>query len=427
MRMRFDLPAALEAHATLLGVQTAKGTGADMGFLSKIKASWEDGLADDVPIDSRRVNAFTKVFGILCIIVSGAMIAALVLGLVALAHQMAAGVVFYEGSLAMMAYVALYVMLVLLASVHLLLGLNIIRNRRKYAARTILVLMAVTGVALFLDILVFGIDTASLVLTATLLGQFAISSYLDPSLAQERRLDAQLRTMEDRKQLEEGTLGRDPSGKGYITLNFFNCFWIFLVCCILGDFLEVAFVLVKDGHFMHRSGMLFGAFSPIYGMGALLMTMALNRFYNKNLVPIFLVSAVIGGAFEFAVSWFWETAFGVVCWDYSGTFLNIGGRTNLFYMCMWGMLGTVWIKLMLPRLLALINCIPWKSRYTITVVVAAFMLVNAVMTVQAIDCWTKRAAGNEPQSAVELFYNENFPDPFMQTHFETMTVTQQHG
>ena len=378
--------------------------------------------APDVPIDQRRVNLFAKLFGVLCMVVGAGIIIAQALGLVSLWQQMSKGTVLNEGSVAMMAYVAYYIVLVLLATVHFMLGLSIIQNRRKYAARTIIVLMAATGVALFLDILVFGIGKTTIVLLAIMISQFAISSYLDPSLQEERRLDRELRTMEDRRQLEEGTLGRDPSGKGYITLNFFNCFWIFLVCCVLGDFLEVAFVLVKDGHFMHRSGMLFGAFSPIYGMGALLMTMALNRFYKHNLIPIFLVSAVIGGAFEFAVSWFWETAFGVVCWDYTGTFMNIGGRTNLFYMCMWGILGTVWIKLLLPRLLALINCIPWKSRYSLTVVVAAFMLVNAVMTVQSIDCWTKRVNGEVPTTAIEQFYDRNFPDSYMETHFETMQI-----
>lgn len=392
-----------------------------MAFWKKTTQN-EDNLAPEVPIDERRVNLIAKLFGILCIVIGGGFIASQILGLISLWRQMSAGVVLHEGSVAMMAYVAYYIVATTLAMVHLMLGISIIQNRRKYAARTILVLMALTAAALFLDILAFGIDAITFVILAIILSQFAVSSYLDPSLQEERRLDAELRTMEDKRQLEEGTLGRDPTGKGYITLNFFNCFWIFLVCCILGDLLEVGFVLIKDGHFMHRTGMLFGAFSPIYGMGALIMTMALNRFYKHNIGIIFLISAIIGGAFEFAVSWFWETAFGVVCWDYTGTFMNIGGRTNLFYMCMWGILGTVWIKLMLPRLLALINCIPWKSRYSITIVVAAFMLVNAVMTVQSIDCWTKRVNGEAPTTSVEQFYAKNFPDSYMQTHFETMSI-----
>lgn len=393
-----------------------------MALWDKKKNDADEEIARDIPIDERRVSLFAKLFGILCMLVGGGVLVAEVLGFLSLWRKISQGTIIYEHAAAVAGYCAYTVILVVIAAVHLMLGLSIIKNHRKYAARTILALMAATGVVLFLDILVFGIGDITFVILAIMISQFAISSYLDPSLQEERRLSRELRSMEDQRQLEAGMLGRDPSGRGYITLNFFNCFWIFLVCCILGDFLEVAFVLIKDGHFMHRSGMLFGAFSPIYGLGALLMTMALNRFYKHNLIPIFLISAIIGGAFEFAVSWFWETAFGVVCWDYTGTFMNIGGRTNLFYMCMWGLLGAIWIKLLLPRLLSLINCIPWKSRYTITIVVAALMLVNAVMTVQSIDCWTKRVNGDFPTTKVEQFYERNFPDSYMSSHFETMHI-----
>lgn len=136
-------------------------------------------------------------------------------------------------------------------------------------------------------------------------------------------------------------MGRDASGKGYIELNFFNLFWIFVVASLLGDGMEtIVHVLVVDpGQWQDRAGLLFGPFSPIYGCGAVLMTLFLNRFYKSNIILIFFVSAVIGGAFEYFVSVFMQYTFGAVAWDYTGQWLSIGGRTCGWAMGCWGLLG----------------------------------------------------------------------------------------
>ena len=201
-------------------------------------------------------------------------------------------------------------------------------------------------------------------------------------------------------------------------------FWIFVVCSVLGLVIEVVyhFVIVVPGEYQDRAGMLFGPFSPIYGVGAVLMTMALNRFHDKPVPVIFLVSALIGGAFEFFVSWFMETAFGAVAWDYTGTFLSIDGRTNGMFMAMWGMLGVLWIKALLPKMLDVVNLIPWKLRYTVTAVATALMLVNAIMTLQSLDCWYGRLSGHVPETPIEQFYATYFDNDFMANRFESMTI-----
>ena len=169
-------------------------------------------------------------------------------------------------------------------------------------------------------------------------------------------------------------------------------------------------VVVDPGVYQDRAGLLFGPFSPIYGCGAVLLTIALNRFYKANPIIIFIVSAIIGGVFEAFVSWFMQTAFGAVAWDYTGmTLFGIPdpiaivfqGRTSTPFMCMWGALGFAWIKLCLPWLLKLINMIPWKLRYSLTTACAVLMLVNAVMTLQALDCWFERVSGTSTSTPVE--------------------------
>lgn len=92
-------------------------------------------------------------------------------------------------------------------------------------------------------------------------------------------------------------------------------------------------------------------------------------------------------------------------------------------MCAWGLLGLVWIKLLLPNMLKLINMIPWKIRYSFTTLCAALMLVNGAMTLMALDCWFQRVS-NVPETApVEQFFAQHFDNEFMENRFQSMTIT----
>ena len=304
------------------------------------------------------------------------------------------------------------------------LGVRLLRDKRRHAAHLAEVMIVLVILIALCDMMLNGLSPDLVQLGITLVLLIALASYVDPTLAEERELQRKLRDMELREDAEDGTLGRDETGKGFIALNFFNLFWIFVVCCVLGLVIETVyhFAVVVPGHYENRAGLLFGPFSPIYGFGAVLMTVALNRFHDKNVVLIFLVSAVIGGAFEYLTSWFMQFAFGIVAWDYTGTFLSIDGRTNGMFMAMWGVLGVVWIKLLLPWMLKLVNIIPWNWRYTVTSVCAALMIADGGLTLVSLDCWYQRMAGNAPESAIEEFCADHFDNQFMEDRFQSMSI-----
>ena len=154
-----------------------------------------------------------------------------------------------------------------------------------------------------------------------------------------------------------------------------------------------------------------------------LMPIFLNRFHKSNWLVIFLVAAVIGGAFEAFVSLFMQYAFGAVAWDYSNMPGSLfGGRTCLPFMACWGLLGVVWIKLLLPFMLRLVNLIPWNWRYMLTTVAACFMLVDAVMTLQALDCWYMRLSHDPIDTPIQQFYDHEFGDTYMADRFQSMTI-----
>lgn len=320
------------------------------------------------------------------------------------------------------------------AIILIVFGLDLIKDQRRNAARLSYVLIAFTVVELLVDVMLQGIGPFLLRPAVQLVILIALSATVDPTLRQERELQRRLQEMLDRDAAAEGMLGRDETGEGYIKLNYFNLFWVFFVCSVLGLILEEVWhmVVADPGVYQDRAGMLFGPFSPIYGFGAVLMTMALNRFYKKNPLIIFLVSALIGGAFEVFVGWFMQTSFGVVSWSYSHIRLFgmpdpiavlTGGRTCTPFACMWGLGGLIWIKVLLPRLLKLINMIPWKRRYSATVILTAVMLIDGVMTLQSLDYWYQRVNGTVRNIPVAQFYDKHFDNEYMENRFQSMTMS----
>lgn len=320
------------------------------------------------------------------------------------------------------------------AIILIVFGLDLIKDQRRNAARLSYVLIAFTVVELLVDVMLQGIGPFLLRPAVQLVILIALSATVDPTLRQERELQRRLQEMLDRDAAAEGMLGRDETGEGYIKLNYFNLFWVFFVCSVLGLILEEVWhmVVVDPGVYQDRAGMLFGPFSPIYGFGAVLMTMALNRFYKKNPLIIFLVSALIGGAFEVFVGWFMQTSFGVVSWSYSHIRLFgmpdpiavlTGGRTCTPFACMWGLGGLIWIKVLLPRLLKLINMIPWKRRYSATVILTAVMLIDGIMTLQSLDYWYQRVNGTVRNIPVAQFYDKHFDNEYMENRFQSMTMS----
>ena len=374
--------------------------------------------------DRKKLPLALKIYGILLIV--GALISLPVFALVI--AGMVLGMQELTAQLDVNTYVIFGIYLVanaVSAVTELVFGINLLRNKRRFARQVCEVLIAI-NVGIFLcELMLSGTDIASALGYLVRFGiLIAAMVYLDPSLSEERALQRKLRDMETRERAEDGTLGLDETGKGYIQLDLFNLFWVFVVCCVLGLVIETVyhFVVVDPGHYQNRTGMLYGPFSPIYGFGAVLMTIALNRFHKAPLIVVFLVSAVIGGAFEYLVSWFLQFAFGIVAWDYTGTFLSIDGRTNGMFMAMWGVLGCVWVKLLLPRMLKLVNLIPWNWRYSLTTVCAVLMLVNGFMTLASLDCWYQREDGKQPQNALEQFCAEHYDNQFMQDHFQSMSI-----
>ena len=203
-------------------------------------------------------------------------------------------------------------------------------------------------------------------------------------------------------------------------LCFSKLFWLFFFGSLLGTILETMWAVIVDGHFEMRVGMVIGPFIPIYGGGAVLITLCLYKLHNMHGIVIFLASAVIGASFEFFCSFFQELILGTVSWDYSDTPLNIDGRTNVFYAAIWGVLGYFWVRYIYPFISRLIEKIPKTPGRQLAVILFVTMALVGVLTNVAIARKNKRAENIPPKTFIGEFCDAVFTDDYMDIIFPHM-------
>ncbi len=212
-------------------------------------------------------------------------------------------------------------------------------------------------------------------------------------------------------------------------LNFSVVFWIFIVTSIFGAYYEEILHITKYYIINHvidfspRRGVFFGPLSPVYGVGAALLTIILVGKDDKWQVT-FLKSAFLGGITEYIISFLQEVFLGTTSWNYSGKFLNIGGRTTIPYMIFWGFLGIVFLKIIYPIFRKVIDEIPRKHFKCITNVLYVLVAVDVLISWTALARQTLRHHDIEPITFVGEVYDKYFDDDYIKEKFPNMVRSE---
>ena len=199
--------------------------------------------------------------------------------------------------------------------------------------------------------------------------------------------------------------------------------WVFLVSALIGDLIEMCYCRLTGGVWMSRSSVLYGPFSIVWGLGAVVLTVTLQRLAGKADRHVFLGGFIIGGVYEYMCSLFTEIVFGTVFWDYSYMPLNIGGRTNVLYCFFWGVLSVIWIKIIYPRMSDLIEKLPVLAGQLITWAIVILMVCNGLLTGAAMLRYKARDTHPEPANVVDAFLDETYDDAFMEKRWPNMIRT----
>ena len=162
-------------------------------------------------------------------------------------------------------------------------------------------------------------------------------------------------------------------------LSGYEVFYIFMICNVIGYCVEMVWCFLKNGYWY-----------------------------------IFIKSWFWGSVSEYISSLGEEIVFGHVSWDYSHMPLNINGRVCFLYSLFWGVLGLVWCKLIYPSFIKFIHKIPIKPGKIIFWILFLFMLVDIVLSAEAVNRYNQRHDGVPASNKVDVFLDEHFTDEFLQ-------------
>lgn len=203
---------------------------------------------------------------------------------------------------------------------------------------------------------------------------------------------------------------------------FKKIFWLFMIGCVFGCVFEMVNHFIHYGDWVSRSGLIYGPLNPVYGLGLVFFVIFLSKIKNPGL--IFLGGMLLGGGCEYLCSLIQEKVFGTISWDYSHQLFNIGGRTSLKYMLIWGVLALLVMKVVYPALSNLIEKMPVKTGNILTVILIVFMIADIIISVVACLRQSERAEGKEPSNQVEVFLDKHYPDNKLNKIFENHVRTQ---
>lgn len=187
-------------------------------------------------------------------------------------------------------------------------------------------------------------------------------------------------------------------------------FWIFLIGSILGYGIEVIVGLVQNGHFVSRQGLLFGPFIQVYGVGLVAYYLVISNIRKKSYIKIFFITMLLGGIVEYLFSYFQETWFGTVSWDYSNLLFNIDGRTSLLHCLYWGIGGVLFVRFILPLIRNLNEWCKNTNFRFITAFLVLFITFDIVMSGMAGLRQLERKNNIAANGYIDNFFDEYYPD-----------------
>lgn len=164
-------------------------------------------------------------------------------------------------------------------------------------------------------------------------------------------------------------------------------FILFMMYSFLGWLMETIVCSIPEKRIVNR-GFLIGPYCPIYGAGALMIVLILEK-YMQDSITLFIMAMLICSLLEYFTSYMMEKIFKARWWDYSDKKMNINGRICLTNSLAFGIIGVLLMYYVNPYFVQMLECLSNISVYiissTLFVIFAADYIISSKLMLGFAD------------------------------------------
>lgn len=170
---------------------------------------------------------------------------------------------------------------------------------------------------------------------------------------------------------------------------------LFVIYSVLGFLWESFFCLFQYGGWSRR-GFLHGPLCPIYGFGALIVTVLVDKIPYLNIndshyaIRIFIISCVGSAILEYVTATILEKVFHAAWWDYSMFPLNFQGKVCLFCTLGFGVAGIFIPKYLIPYIVSMVDSIPHILYEPIAFILIAIIASDLTLTISTLTDFVRK-------------------------------------
>ena len=177
-------------------------------------------------------------------------------------------------------------------------------------------------------------------------------------------------------------------------------FIFFMIYSFFGWIMETIICSYMDEKIVNR-GFFIGPYLPIFGIGAIIITLLLSN-YSNDIFVLFIMSSVLGGALEYIASYLLEKIFHTRWWNWYHHKFNLNGRTCLFAAIGFGILGVMMIMFFNPLIFSIINSLSDFYLNVISIILALIFIADMIISFKIISGITSEDFGKSKDTTAEV-------------------------